>query len=343
MFDILETVDNWLVEGRPIALATVIETWGSSPRQAGAKMAVTSDSAMIGSVSGGCVETAVASEALDSLSDGQPRLLHFGVSDDTAWDVGLACGGKISVFVEPLDAGWWQSATNSLRENRATATITILDGPAAGQKMLVDAETGIGYTSESLEPDLYSAFLHTAQDGMSSAKTTRARIADLEVFIDTFNPRPQLIIIGGAHVAMALNIFARQLGFRVVLIDPRKAFATPERFPEVELISHRYPDKILPELGLNPETYIAILTHDPKIDDPALRVALSSPVPYIGILSSKRTHEKRIKRLIAAGLDQQLLMRIRTPIGLDIGAKTPEEVALCIMAEMIAVRNGAIV
>jgi xanthine dehydrogenase accessory factor len=129
----------------------------------------------------------------------------------------------------------------------------------------------------------------------------------------------------------------------VVLIDPRKAFATPERFPNVELISHRYPDKILPELGLTSETYLAILTHDPKIDDPALRVALRSPVPYIGILSSKRTHEKRIERLTAAGLDEQLLARIRTPIGLDIGAKTPEEVALCIMAEIVAVRNGAII
>jgi xanthine dehydrogenase accessory factor len=265
------------------------------------------------------------------------------VSDDTAWEVGLACGGKISVFVEPLDSLWWKSATDSLRENRVFATITVLDGPSAGQKMLVDSEAGIGYTSENLEPDYYSAFLQTAQDAIAAGKTTRTRIADLDVLIEVFNPRPQLIIIGGAHVALALNVFARQLGFRVVLIDPRKAFATAERFPDVELISHRYPDKILPELGLNAETYIAILTHDPKIDDPALRTALSSPAPYIGILSSKRTHEKRLERLIAAGLDAQLLTRIRTPIGLDIGAKTPEEVALCIMAEIVAVRNGAII
>jgi xanthine dehydrogenase accessory factor len=343
MFDVLETVDSWLNEERSIALATVVETWGSSPRQAGAKMAVTTESAMIGSVSGGCVETAVAREALDSLADGLPRLLQFGVSDDDAWEAGLACGGRISVFVEPLNIAWWHSVTDSLRQNRVTATVTVLDGPCAGQKMLIDSETGIGYTSENLQPDYYSAILQTAQDTLSTGKTTRTRVADLDVLIDVFNPRPQLIIVGGAHVAMALDVFARQLGFRVVLIDPRKAFATPERFPNVELISHRYPDKILPELGLNSETYLAILTHDPKIDDPALRVALPSPVPYIGILSSKRTHEKRIKRLIAAGLDEQLLARIRTPIGLDIGAKTPEEVALCIIAEIVAVRNGAII
>jgi xanthine dehydrogenase accessory factor len=343
MFDILETVDSWLNKEHTIALATVVETWGSSPRQAGAKMAVTTDSAMIGSVSGGCVETAVAAEAMDSLNDGLPRLLHFGVSDDDAWEVGLACGGKISVFVEPLNIAWWQAVTDSVQQNRVTATVTVLDGPSAGQKMLVDSETGIGYTSESLEPDYYSALLQTAQDTIATGKTTRTRVADLDVLIDVFNPRPQLIIIGGAHVAMALDVFARQLGFRVILIDPRKAFASPERFPDVELISHRYPDKILPELGLNSETYLAILTHDPKIDDPALRVALPSPAPYIGILSSKRTHEKRIERLVAAGIDEQLLTRIRTPIGLDIGAKTPEEVALCIIAEIVAVRNGAII
>jgi xanthine dehydrogenase accessory factor len=343
MLDILDTVETWLNEGRSIALATVVETWGSSPRQAGAKMAVTSDSAMIGSVSGGCVETAVVSEALDSLSDKRPRLLHFGVSDDTAWDVGLACGGKISVFVEPLDLAWWQAAGDALRMDRPMATLIVLDGDATGQKMLVDTETGIVYTSENLEPDLYAAFLQAAQEALSTGNSARTRIADLDVLIDVSNPRPCLIIIGGAHVAMALNMFAKQLGFRVVLIDPRKAFATPERFPDVEMISHQYPDKILPELALNSESYIAILTHDPKIDDPALRVALPSPAPYIGILSSRRTHEKRIERLTAAGIDPQLLTRIRTPIGLDIGAKTPEEVALCIMAEIVAVRNGAIV
>jgi len=209
--------------------------------------------------------------------------------------------------------------------------------------MLVDAETGIAYTSENLEADLYSVFLQSAQDAIASGNSVRTRIASFEVLIEVFNPRPRLVIIGGAHVAMALSVFAQQLGFRVVLIDPRKAFATPERFPDVEFIDHRYPDKVLSEIGINSETYIAVLTHDPKIDDPALRVALPSPAPYIGILSSKRTHEKRVERLTGAGLDSQLMTRIRTPIGLDIGAKSPEEVALCIMAEIIAVRNGAII
>ncbi len=343
MLDILDTVNDWLNDGHNIALATVVETWGSSPRQAGAKMAANADSAMIGSVSGGCVETAVVGEALDTLSDGHPRLLNFGVSDDTAWDVGLACGGKMSVFVEPLDFGWWQAASDCLRQDRTTATVTILEGDFAGQKMLVDAETGIVYVSDNLQPDLYAALMQAAQNSIKKGKTSHTRVDDLDILIEVYQPRPRLIIIGGAHVAMALNKFAHELGFRVALVDPRKSFATKKRFPDVEMISHKYPDKILPQIGLTSETYLAILTHDPKIDDPALRVALPSPVRYIGILSSKRTHEKRTERLIAAGVDPQLLTRLRTPIGLDIGARSPEEVALCIMAEIIAVRNGAIV
>ena len=160
------------------------------------------------------------------------------------------------------------------------------------------------------------------------------------MMVDVYHPRPRLIIIGGAHVAMALKNFAHQLGFRVVLIDPRKAFATRERFPDVEVISHQYPDKALAEIGVTSESYVAILTHDPKIDDPALKATLPSSARYIGVLSSKRTHQKRIERLTQEGVDAQLFERIHTPIGLEIGAKTPEEIALCIMAEIIAVRNG---
>jgi xanthine dehydrogenase accessory factor len=163
------------------------------------------------------------------------------------------------------------------------------------------------------------------------------------VFIDVYQPRPRLVIVGGAHAAVALAQMASLLGFRVMLVDPRRAFATAERFPTAERITYEYPDKALPKIGLTSQTYIAVLTHDPKIDDPALKTALPSAAPYIGILSSKRTHEQRIERLTAAGLDRALLDRIRTPIGLKIGAQTPEEIALCVMAEIIAVRRGALV
>jgi xanthine dehydrogenase accessory factor len=336
MLDILETVNQWLAENRRIALATVVQTWGASPRQAGAKMAVAHDMAMIGSVSGGCVETAVVQEALKSLKDGKPRLLNYGVSDDTAWDVGLSCGGKISIYVEPLDTTWWQHAADLVRQDSAHKTVTILQGDHVGQKILIADDVSPYSTVNGSEQD---ALVQAAHACKTSGST---QAGDINIMVDVYQPRPRLIIVGGAHAAMALKNFAHQLGFRVVLIDPRKAFATPERFPDVEMISHKYPDKILPEIGITSETYVAVLTHDPKIDDPALRVTLPSPAPYIGVLSGKRTHEKRLERLTQAGIDPQLFARIHTPIGIEIGAKTPEEIALCVIAEIVAVRNGVL-
>jgi xanthine dehydrogenase accessory factor len=338
MFEILATVENWLKDNRRVALATVVETWGSSPRQAGAKMGVAEDMAMIGSVSGGCVETAVVGEALDSLTDGKPRLLHFGVSDDEAWDVGLACGGQVSVYVEPLDETWWRIASGHIRHDQALMSFTVIDGDLRGEKLLA-GEDGLLYATPALEPHLRDALVYQAGKRL---KPGRTKINDVDVLVEIFRPRPRLVIIGGAHVAMALKNYAHILGFRVSLIDPRQAFATQERFPDVESISHHYPDKALPEIGLNSETYIAVLTHDPKIDDPALRVGLPAHVPYIGILSSKRSHEKRVQRLTEAGMNHDLLEQVRTPIGLEIGARTPEEIALAIMAEIVAVKNGAL-
>jgi xanthine dehydrogenase accessory factor len=339
MFDILVTVDEWLAANRAVALATVVETWGSSPRQAGAKMGVHADTGMIGSVSGGCVEAAVIGEAMDSLEDGKPRLLHFGVSDDSAWDVGLACGGKISVFVEPLERDWWETAARHVREDKAFVTAVLLNGENAGMKAAVN-EDGLAYASPALTDERCEPMVRAAADALKAHESRRILIGDLDVFLDVYQPRPRLVIIGGAHAAMALTQMAILLGFRVVLIDPRRAFATSERFPGVEWISHEYPDKALARLGLTDETYIAILTHDPKVDDPALRAVLPSPAPYVGILSSRRTHEKRIERMTAAGMDAALFERIHTPIGLEIGARTPEEIALCILGEIVAVRNG---
>ena len=339
MLDILDTVDQWLEQNRKVALATVVETWGSAPRGVGSKMAVTGDMAMVGSVSGGCVETAVVEEALASLEDGKPRLLNFGVSDDVAWDVGLTCGGKISVFVQPLDTAWWQAMTADVKANHLAATVTVLEGEAAGQIALFDAEGNVKHANDRLDPQTLEAF------GEISRKQTvsgRAEAADKAVMIDLHQPSPHLIIIGGVHVAIPLQKFAHELGFRVSIIDPRQVFATEERFPDVENILHSYPDKAMQQIGLDKNTYVAVLTHDPKIDDKALTSALPSPVPYVGVLSSKRTHQKRLERLKEAGLTQEQTDRIRTPIGLDINTKTPEEIALAIMAEIVAVRNGAI-
>lgn len=335
MFDILETVNEWLRAGRKVALATVVETWGSAPRRTGSKMAITEDMAMIGSVSGGCVETAVVEQALETLADGSPRLLKYGISDDTAWEVGLTCGGKISIFVEPLDEAWWRAVVDYIERDIAATTFTILEGVHAGNKALVDGSGGVQYNTIGTNVHKLAS--------EAAAQIHIAKLANLDgtqVFADVHRPRPHLIIIGGVHVAQPLQGFARALGFRVSLIDPRGVFASQERFPDVEAILHSYPDKALPELGLDVNTYVVILTHDPKIDDKALIAALPSPAPYVGVLSSRKTHEARNARLRTAGLSAEQIARINTPIGIDIDAQTPEEIALSIMAEIIAVRNG---
>ncbi|KAB2857777.1 MAG: XdhC family protein, partial [Anaerolineae bacterium] len=265
MLDILDTVQNWLNEKRPVALATVVNTWGSSPRPAGSKMAVTADMVIIGSVSAGCVENAVIQEALISLQDRKPRLLHYGVSDDTAWDVGLTCGGKIAIYLEPLDIAFWQITADLVRQDSPHAAVTILEGDLVGKKVLVGSDGAILYTSDGLALNQITRLADAARQSLQMGQTKACTVAEWNVLIEVHVPRPRLIIVGGAHVAMALQKFAQQLGFQVMLVDPRKAFATPERFPDVAQILHTYPDKALPQIGLTTETYLAVLTHDPKI------------------------------------------------------------------------------
>ncbi len=336
MLDILDTVSRWLQQGQQVALATVVQTWGSAPRATGSKMAVTQDMALVGSVSGGCVEGAVVESALEGLADGQPRMLTFGVSDDEAWEVGLTCGGKISVFVEPLDAQWWAQLTPHVQQHRQATTVTLLAGESAGNKVLLGPDESLAYHSPTLSSAAAQTLVQTA-----GARTGRLEHEGLDVLVEQHMPGPQLILVGGVHVAMPLQAFARELGFRVALIDPRQVFATRERFPDVEQILLSYPDKALQQLGLDSNSYLAVLTHDPKIDDPALLTALPGPAPYVGVLSSPRTHRQRLQRLHAAGLTPAQTARIRTPIGLEIGSRTPAEIALSIMAEIVSVRSGA--
>lgn len=334
MHDIRNTVNKWLADGDPIALATVIYTWGSAPRKTGAKMAVRADMHMVGSVSGGCVEADVVREALKTLEDQQPRLLDYSVSNETALGVGLACGGSISVLVETLDPQWWHQLDPATRQ----ASVVFLDEHQRGHKALLSADGTAYYQTMPISEAIRAAVLETLADGQS----TRQVVGEHDLFIDLHLPSPHLIIIGGSHVGMALQKLAQTLDYRVSLVDPRKAFATTDRFPQSVAIYQQYPDKVLPELKLGPDTFIAVLSHDPKIDDPALITALQLPVSYVGLMSSQRTHEQRLERLRAAGLSTELLARIHTPIGINIKAQTPEEIALSIMAEIVAVRNGAL-
>ena len=343
MLDILATMKRWQSEERSIALATVVKTWGSAPRREGAKMGVTDEMAMIGSVSGGCVEGAVVEEALAGLKDGRPRLLKFGVADDMAWEVGLTCGGSIEVFVEPLDALWWDALADLAENDKFGLTVTIMDGESIGQKVLLDAAGDELYRTRGLPEGMLARLKAAAADCSKSGIVTLEEGADegeTRVMVDMQVERPHLILIGGVHVSIPLGAMAAQVGFRVSIVDPRSAFASQERFPNAANILHSYPDKALPQLGLDRSTYLAVLTHDPKIDDKALITALPANIPYVGVLSSGRTHRQRVARLKEAGLSDELIARIRTPIGLDIGASTPEEIAVCILAEIIAARNG---
>ena len=337
MLDILETMNRWLALERPVALATVVKTWGSAPRREGSKMGVSGDMRMIGSVSGGCVEGAVVEEALAGLRDGRPRLLKFGVADDMAWEVGLTCGGSIEVFVEPLDSLWWDALAGLAVSDKFGATVTVMEGERIGEKVLLDADGAVLYRSPMLGDAQLSAMKAAAAESRASGV---AAMGQTRVMVDLQAERPHLILIGGVHVSIPLQAMAMMAGFRVSIVDPRAAFASKERFPDVANILHSYPDKALPELGLDRSTYLAVLTHDPKIDDKALITALPAEIPYVGVLSSGRTHRQRVARLKEAGLSDELIGRIRSPIGIDIGASSPEEIAVCILAEIIAVRNG---
>lgn len=334
MDDIRSTIHAWLVAHKKVALATVVQTWGSSPRQVGAKMGITADLEIVGSVSGGCVETAVIQAAEDVLLTEQPQLLHFGVSDDTAWSVGLACGGEIDVFVEPLDEMWW--ATFHAQADTHLTTITVLDGSRLGQKMLL-RDGKVLYASAGLAtPSGQPTFLNHV-----SSQSMRLTTPEWDVLIDVHEPYPQIVMVGGGHVAIHLQHLATEMGFRVLLIDPRRTFANPERFPQASQIFTEYPNQAFPKITWTAQTYLVVLSHDPKIDDPALEVALQQNLPYVGVMSSRTTHQKRITRLQERGLTDAQIAKIRTPIGLNLQAQNPAEIALSIMAEIVAVRNAA--
>ncbi len=340
MRDIQAALDRWVKEGKAVALATVVGTWGSSPRQPGARMAIDSEGRIEGSVSGGCVEGAVITEALECLQNKQSRRLEFGVTDEMAWQVGLSCGGRLEVLVQPLETDWWQLLAGELEAERPVASLAFLESADGGERVLVGAAGAILWAHPELDDSGRQTLAGAASEALRNGRPAQEEVAGRQVFVDCLLPRPRLILIGGAHVAVALQSLARQLGFRVILVDPRRAFATPERFPGAEAIHHQYPQHVLPALALDSNTYVAVLTHDPKIDDPALLEALPSPAPYVGVLSSRRTHQKRVARLREEGLEESLIERVRTPIGLEIGARTPEEIALAVMAEIVQVRNS---
>ncbi len=345
MQEVLPDIDQWRARDEAIALATVIQTWGSAPRGVGAKMALTRAGQIAGSVSGGCVEGAVVEAGAQVLKTGRSQLLHFGVADETAWSVGLACGGRLEVFVQPLDADLYPAIHQAIEMDQLAATVTVIGGPVEwlGHEMLVHED---GTRHGALGDRLDGPAMAAARAAMIEGQSERITLNDLapepiEIFIDVMQPSPTLILVGGVHIAIALTSIAKTLGYRTIVIDPRRTFGSEARFPHIDRLIQAWPDEAFPQTSLTPSTAVAMLTHDPKIDDPALKIVLASHAFYIGALGSRTTQAKRLARLRKAGLSDEQLTRLRGPIGLDIGAKSPEEIALAVMAEIVAARHLA--
>ncbi|MDE2790410.1 MAG: XdhC family protein [Paracoccaceae bacterium] len=312
-----EIAMEWIRDGKEVVLATVIETWGSAPRPVGSQLVISSEMEIEGSVSGGCVEGAVVAEAMDSLADGHCRVLEFGVSDDEAFSVGLACGGTIHVIVEPVGVG-----TGPTQE-------TIAEICAARRKRQAIA----------LRIDLatWCRRLQAARgDGQGDPVFSSGSRIEGSEFVLVHVPPLKLVVVGAVHIAQPLLKIARLAGYSTVLVDPRDSFATQSRFPG-EIIMTDWPDEALAILGLDARTAVVTLTHDPKLDDPAIRSVLDSEAFYLGCLGSRRTHEKRMQRLADSGVPRALIdERVHAPVGLDIGAASPAEIAVAIMAEITA-------
>jgi xanthine dehydrogenase accessory factor len=343
MREVVSDIDRWLSQQKRIALATVIQTWGSAPRGVGAKMALTADGEIAGSVSGGCVEGAVFETGVNSLKSGQPELLSFGVADETAWEVGLACGGSIRVFVQPLNTPMYGAVRAALSEERPAATITVVKGPAdmLGRTLFIREDgDAVGELGGGLDEPARQAARSALAEGFSKPVSLPGQDQAVEIFVDVMLPSPTLIAVGGVHIAIALTAIAKSLGYRTIVVDPRRSFGSDTRFPHVDRLIQEWPDDALQQIGLTRSTAVAMLTHDPKLDDPALKMALPSPAFYVGALGSQKTQAQRRQRLLEAGLSAAQVDRLHGPIGLGIGAKTPEEIALAVMAQIVAARNG---
>jgi xanthine dehydrogenase accessory factor len=332
MQDVLTELALWRERGDRIALATVIGVQRSAPRPPGAKMAVNSRGEIAGSVSGGCVEGAVAEIADGVLKGDPPQLLHFGIADSDAWDVGLPCGGEIDVWVQAYEPSRFEEEA---RTGGRAAEVTVLEGAAPGAKLLVLAD---GARTGSLgSPELDDEAARMATE-LLWAETSERRDG---LFIDVVGPPPRLIVFGAVDIAASLCSLARAAGWRPYVIDPRARFATAERFPDAEEVIAAWPEQAVAQLGgVDPATSIVVLTHDPKLDDAALVLALDSPARFVGAMGSRRAQAKRRERLLELGRSEDELERISAPVGLDLGAVSREETALSILAEIVAARHG---
>jgi len=314
MQDLIEGLLSWKSTNVSAALITVLRTWGSSPRPAGAHMAVREDGKFIGSVSGGCVESAVIAESLEVIQNRKAERIKYGVADEDAWEVGLACGGEIEIFISPINWQEIEPILMSIQAGLPTWYLIQLDN------------SGKIYPSpvpKNMQPPPF------IDDSLVT-----------EHLVLYSPPKPQLVVVGGVNISQHLLIFANLLGYTTIIVDPRRSFGTSQRFPNADQIVNLWPEQAFRELKITTNTAIAVLTHDDKIDLPALRAALKSKAFYIGALGSKTTQERRKKELLLQGISQAELDKIHGPIGIDLGGRSPSEIALEIMAEIIAASHN---
>ena len=333
--DLLELAAAWRSEGRRVALVTVVATWGSSPRPPGSQLLADDSGRFMGSVSGGCIEGEVVRRAREAIETGAPELLEFGIANEDAWSVGLSCGGRIQVFVEPVDRMKSDVLSAILRAKRAKVPVALLTQLPTGEQIVV------GAASVPEDAGIDPAAITRSRELLAEDRSERFDSTSGPVFIQVFNPPCKLILVGAVHIAQPLARLGALAGYEILIIDPRRAFAEAERFAGLS-VDARWPDLALAEVTADRRTALVTLTHDPKLDDPVLDWALRSPAFYIGALGSRKTHESRLHRLAERGFAAADCTRIYGPVGLSIGAVTPAEIAISIMAQITQVRRARV-
>ena len=349
MRELIDTVDTWQAEGVRFGRAVVVRTFGSAPRPAGAVMLAAADGRLAGSVSGGCVEGAAFEQIEGARASNRALVIRYGISDEQAWDVGLACGGTIDVLVEPRVRS---EVIAAARDAGVCVAIPLpADAPpaefgpvapglgeASPEVVLISAD---GLLTGSLGSSAADALLRSAaMTALDRGESGTVLIEGRQVFLEAYPIKPRLVVVGAVEVARFLVRFARELGYETIVVDGRATFATPSRFPDVDQLIVGWPDEVADQIGLGPRDAVAVLTHDVKFDEPAIVEALRRNCRYVGAVGSRKTQGDRRERLREAGLTDAELDRLRGPVGLDLGGRAPAETALAIMAEIVAERRG---